>query len=247
MGISMNSFLEPAAMPLDTKAGSSGKRRQRRAGRPKGPMTPLTRAQIVQSALKLLDRDGLAALSMRKLGAELGVDPMAVYYYVPSKEALLDAIVEAVMAEIDLSIVKPEDSAEERIMCAARAYRDVMLAHVNALPILLTRGPATPVAMRPVELLIGVLRGAGLQPGQAMAGMNTIAAAVRGVVGMAASHRAEPPARERTAQDLPPEEFPFLLEAIQCAGDFFERDFEFGIRAMAHGLLALAESQALAR
>jgi AcrR family transcriptional regulator len=171
---------------------------------------------------------------------------MAVYYHVPSKEALLDAIVEAVMAEIDLSIVKPGDSAEERIMCSARAYRDVMLAHVNALPILLTRGPATPGAMRPVELLISVLRDAGLQAHHAMAGMNTIAAAVRGVVGMATSGRAEPSApmqREFTLQDLPPEEFPFLLEASHCSGEFFERDFEFGIRALAHGLLAMAETQ----
>ena len=205
-------------------------------------MTPLTRLHIVQRALALLDRDGLGALSMRRLGAELGVDPMAVYHHIPSKEALLDAIVEAVMAEIDLSVVRPGDSAEERIMCAARAYRDVMLAHVNALPILLTRGPATPVAMRPVELLIGVLRGAGLQAGHAMAGMNTIAAAVRGVVGMAASHRTEAPEDESTVQNLPPEQFPFLLEAIHCSGDFFERDFEFGIRALAHGLLALAET-----
>ncbi len=136
----------------------------------------------------------------------------------------------------------PPPQTRNMFMCAARAYRDVMLAHVNALPILLTRGPATPVAMRPVELLIGVLRGAGLQAGHAMAGMNTIAAAVRGVVGMAASHRTEAPEDESTVQNLPPEQFPFLLEAIHCSGDFFERDFEFGIRALAHGLLALAET-----
>ena len=250
MYFSTNPALEPPSVPVKTKTEPSGKRKAPRTGRPRrreGPVTPLTRLHIVQCALSLVDRNGLRALSMRKLGAELGVDPMAVYYYVPSKEALLDAIVEAVMAEIDLSMVKPGDSAEERIMCAARAYRDVMLAHVNALPILLTRGPATPVAMRPVELLIGVLRGAGLQADHAMAGMNTIAAAVRGVVGMAASHRAEAPEVEFTAQDYLPEEFPFLLEAVHCSGDFFERDFEFGIRALAHGLLALAETQTLAR
>ncbi len=64
---------------------------------------------------------------MRRLGAELGVDPMAVYYHVPNKQALLDAIVEAVMAGIDLSVDHPEDPAEERILAAARAYRDAML------------------------------------------------------------------------------------------------------------------------
>ncbi len=141
----------------------------------------LTRERIVRTALDIVDREGLSALSMRKLGAQLGVDPMAAYYHVPNKDALLDAIVEAVMAEIDLGKDDPSAPPEERIMYAARAYRDVMLAHANALPIVLSRGPSTPEAMRPVELLLGILRDAGLAPAQAMAGMNAIAAGVRGV------------------------------------------------------------------
>ena len=183
---------------------------------------------------------------MRRLGAELGVDPMAVYYHLPNKEALLDAIVEAVMASIDLSVDHAGDPIEARIMAAARAYRDAMLAHARALPIVLGRGPSTPVAMRPVELLLGLLRAAGLPPELAMAGMNTIAAAVRGVVGMIATHPAGPPtpeAREAFARSLPPGEFPHLREAVRCGGDLLERDFEFGIRALARGLIAAAQSR----
>jgi hypothetical protein len=120
-----------------------------------------------------------------------------------------------------------------------------MLAHVNALPIVLARGPATPRAVRPVELLVGVLRAAGLAPAQALAGMNAIAAAVRGVVGMAAHHAAQGTSArtaEARAADFPAAEFPFLHEAILCAGDAFERDFEFGIRALARGLIAAGGS-----
>ncbi len=113
---------------------------------------------------------------MRRLGAELGVDPMAVYYHLPNKQALLDAIVEAVMGSIDLTVDNPAKPPEERVLAAARAYRDVLLAHVNALPILLAHGPVTPGAMRPVELLIGILRDAGLPPAEALMGMNVIAA-----------------------------------------------------------------------
>ncbi len=192
-----------------TKARVRGKRVAKRVHR-EGQETALTREQIVTSALALVDRDGLDALSMRRLGAELGVDPMAPYYHVPNKEALLNAIVEAVMAEIDLSGNNPAAAAEERIMHAARAYRDVLLAHRNALPIVLARRPITPGALRPVELLIGILRDAGLPPGQALAGMHAIAAMVRGIAGIA--------------------DF----------GDFLERDFEFGIRALARGLIAEA-------
>jgi AcrR family transcriptional regulator len=191
--------------------------------------------------LALVDRDGLKALSMRRLGAELGVDPMAVYYHIPNKEALLDAIVEAVMADIDLSVDHKADPPEERILCAAHAYLDAMLAHANALPIVLSRGPATAAALRPVELLLGVLRDAGLPPAEALAGMNTIAAAVRGVVGMVASgpgKRPSPEQLESMAHGIPAGEFPYLSEAMLYAGEFADRGFDFGIRALARGLLA---------
>jgi len=213
-----------------------------RRTRREGPAAPLTREGIVAAALELVDREGLRALSMRRLGAALGVDPMAVYHHLPNKEALLDAIVEAVMAEIDLGVDHPEDPPEERIMGAARAYRDAMLAHRNALPIVLARGPATRIALAPVELLLGVLRAAGLAPAEALAGMNAIAAAVRGVVGMAAFAAARPHAQElaRTMAALPADAFPHLREAVLCAGAPCERDFEFGIRALARGLTGAA-------
>jgi TetR/AcrR family transcriptional regulator, tetracycline repressor protein len=207
-----------------------------RRTRREGPATPLTREGIVTTALRLVDREGLKALSMRRLGAALGVDPMAVYYHLPNKEALLDAIVEAVMAEIDLTLDDPADPPEARILVAARAYRDAMLAHRNALPIVLTRGPATQVALRPVELLLGVLRTAGLPPQQALAGMNAIAAAVRGAAGMAAFMGARTQAPD-LLETLP---FPHLREALLQAGDHFEYDFDFGLRALARGLLAQA-------
>src|SRR5208283_2245807 len=108
---------------------------------------------------------------------------------------LLDAIVEAVMASIDLSVDDPAKPPEERVLAAAHAYRDALLAHGNALPILLAHGPVTPAAMRPVELLTGILREAGLGAGEALAGMNVIAAAVRGFVGME-------PSREPTHEEV---------------------------------------------
>ena len=204
------------------------------------PSGPLTRERIVAVALALVDKEGLSALSMRRLGAELGADPMAAYHYLPNKQALLDAIVEAVMAEIDLSLDDPAQPAEERVMYAARAYRDVLLAHANALPILLSRGPSTPAALRPVELLIGIFRDAGLPAAQALAAMNTVAATVRGTVGMVADTAAapvEPDHLEARAMELPPDQFPHLRETALCVPDFLGKDFEFGIRALARGLL----------
>jgi AcrR family transcriptional regulator len=207
----------------------------------------LQREVIVSTALALVDREGLQALSMRRLGAALGVDPMAVYYHLPSKQALLDAIVEAVMAGIDLSVDNPADAPEQRILCAAGAYRDALLAHANALPIVLAHGPATPAAMRPVERLIGILRDAGLPPAKAFAGMQVIAAAVRGAVGMGPPPAGDghPTPRQIVAmlERFPPGEFPHLLEAMPFAAEFFEHGFEFGVRLLARGLLAEARRE----
>ena len=210
----------------------------------KGSGAPLTRELIVAAAIKLVDQYGLPALSMRRLGAELGVDPMAVYYYLPGKQALLDAIVEAVMASIDLSLDDPTAPAEQRIVTAACAYHEAMLAHVNALPIVLARGPATPAAMRPVELLTGILRDAGLPPAAALAGMNVIAAMVRGAVGVWQTSQLPPRDFEAAMKSLPAAEFPRLHEAIPFAGCRVEQFLEFGVRAITHGLLAEAQKKA---
>lgn len=236
-------------MPASNNTRHAVRKKPRPAARSKrreGPEEPLKREQIVTTALVLVDRDGLKALSMRKLGAELGVDPMAVYYHIPNKQALLDAIVEAVMAGIDLSVDNPAAPPEERILCAARAYRDTMLAHFKALPILLAHGPATPAALRPVERLIAILRDAGLPPARAFAGMQVIAAMVRGAVGMGmAIESIQPPDSqliEASLRIFPPSEFPNLIESIPFAGEFYEHGFEFGVRALARGLLDVTKS-----
>ena len=218
-------------LPAPRPTGRSG----RRAGRP-----PLSRERIVKAAMAIVDREGLKELSMRRLGHRLGVDPMAVYYHVPNKEALLDAIVEAVMGEIDLSRDDRSRSTEERVLVAARAYRDAMLAHRNALPIILSRGPRTPVALRPVELLVGIFREAGLPLWEALAAMNVVAAAVRGATAVQdeeMSPEAVAAIAESMMGTLSPEEFPNLREVVRCCTPDADAEFEFGIRAMVRGLL----------
>jgi AcrR family transcriptional regulator len=72
-------------------------RRQKRA-----EATHLSHKDVVHAALRIIDHDGLNGLSIRKLGMHLGVDPMAIYYYFPNKQAVLDGIMEAVMSEITI-------------------------------------------------------------------------------------------------------------------------------------------------
>jgi len=222
------------------RRGAAGRRSkaQSEPAKSQSARMPLQRELIVGTALALVDREGVNALSMRRLGAELGVDPMAVYYHLPNKQALLDAIVEAVMASIDLSVDDPGRPPEERILGAARAYRDALLAHAQAMPILLAHGPVTPAALRPVELLVGILRDAGLGPADALAGMNVIAAAVRGAVGMGEIDAERAKEFDAVWRAIAADQFPRLAEALAVSDESFERFFDFGIRALARGLLA---------
>jgi AcrR family transcriptional regulator len=203
------------------------------------PKAPLSRERIVDTALALVDAEGLDALSMRRLGAELGMDPMAVYYYVPNKAALLDAVVEAVMAEIDLSVDDTSQPADDRFVRAALAYAEVLVRHSNALPVLLVRGPATPAALAPVEIMIGILRDGGLSVEHAVAGMNVMTSAVRGYAAIIATGMADPD--QRDAEELvalaSPEEFPYLSEAAAQPEQDLQAQFEFGLWAIATGLL----------
>ena len=61
---------------------------------------PLGRVRIVTAALGVIDREGLVGLSMRRLGAELGVEGMALYRHYPQKEAILDQVVELVLSDL---------------------------------------------------------------------------------------------------------------------------------------------------
>ena len=79
---------------MESKKIRNSKRRQ--AQEPRSARPSLTPEGIVQAALKIMDEDGYKSLSMRRLGAKLNVDPMAVYYHFPNKLALLDGVVELV-------------------------------------------------------------------------------------------------------------------------------------------------------
>src|SRR6187402_3882828 len=68
------------------------------------PRIPLTRELVLQTALRLADQGGLESLSMRKLGQELGVEAMAVYYHFANKDEVLDGIVDLVWAEIEVPV-----------------------------------------------------------------------------------------------------------------------------------------------
>ena len=120
----------------------------------------LSRERVLASALELVDREGLTALSMRRLGGELGVEAMALYRYAASKDALLDGLVEALYLELEERLAaEPEAPVagapvwRTGLQRIARTTYEVCLAHPRAVPLLATRMLAVPLAQRPTAVL----------------------------------------------------------------------------------------------
>lgn len=125
------------------------------------PRRPLSCERIVGAALDLVDANCLAQLSMRRLGAELGVEAMSLYRYFPSKALLLDALVCRVLSDLQLPEADDADW-EPAVRNFARSLRTVARRHPDLLPLLATAGDAT-ATMRAVEDRMAALwRRAGL-------------------------------------------------------------------------------------
>jgi AcrR family transcriptional regulator len=107
----------------------------------------ITREVVLAAALEIIDADGAEALSMRRLARALGRDPMILYRHAPNKAALLDGVVETVLAQLTVDPADPDWAAQLRTI--ARDYRRLALAHPHVVPLLVTRPLATPLALRP--------------------------------------------------------------------------------------------------
>ncbi|APE33528.1 TetR family transcriptional regulator [Nocardia mangyaensis] len=127
-----------------------------RTGRPSGPVT---RESVLSAALTIIDRDGIDALSMRRLAEAVGRDPMVIYRHLPNKAAVLDGVAELVFDQLSVDSGDPDWTAQLREV--ARAFRALALAHPKVVPLLVTRPLSTPLGMRPpaaVRPLEAVLR-----------------------------------------------------------------------------------------
>lgn len=135
---------------------------------------PLTRDRIVAAALALIDRDGLSAVTMRRIADELGVQAPSLYNHMRSKEALLDAVAAAVMEQVDASAFERLDW-RAALEAWAWSYYEALVAHPNLVPHLAVAFGRTDAALaRADQIYAGLLR-AGWTPSRA----TRIAAAVR--------------------------------------------------------------------
>lgn len=101
---------------------------------PKKRTTPLTKDELFTAALAIADAEGLEALSMRRLAAEVGVEAASLYHHLPNKDALLSGVIVKMRSEMRIPDPLPEDWRELLIAIFAE-YRRVLAAHPNLTPL----------------------------------------------------------------------------------------------------------------
>ena len=121
--------------------------------------TPLTRDLVLETALRLADMGGLESFSMRKLGQELGVEAMALYYHFANKDEIVDGMVDLVFAEVELPTASPDWRTAMRRR--AISLRDALLRHRWAIGLMESRRHPGPANLRHHDAVLGSLRADG--------------------------------------------------------------------------------------
>ncbi|MEW1642363.1 TetR/AcrR family transcriptional regulator C-terminal domain-containing protein [Streptomyces sp. NPDC091219] len=200
-----------------------------RRGRPPKGSSRLNRPAVVEATLKVIDSDGVDAVSMRTVARVLGVDAKSLYNHVDGKDDLLDAVAEHILGSVPL----PERTGDPRadLRAIAHAFRQCTLAHPQAASLVLTRQLASFPALAPVEAVLAVLRSAGCPPGEAVPLLRALVALVIGTLLREAQAgptygTTDPAAIARRRTELERSGLPHVAEA---AADLarFDSDAEF--------------------
>jgi AcrR family transcriptional regulator len=203
---------------------------------------PLSREVVLRAALRIIDERGARGLTMRALGAELGVEAMSVYRHVPGKRAVEDGVVELMLDELSarLAAVPAEpDGWRAAIELFARAFHGVAVDHPSAFRLFAERPARGWIAAREgTEASLALLCDAGFDAVTAVAALRTV---IRYVIGFSLAQVAGEADRGTPApgEGLAEGGFPLVATLVRALAD--ERDetlFEFGLATLLDGLEA---------
>jgi AcrR family transcriptional regulator len=212
--------------------------------------SPLTRKIVLKAAIALADEEGIAALSMRKLGQRLGVEAMSLYHHVGNKDELLTGVVEMVIGEFEIAPDQLEWQAAMRLV--ANSVREALLRHPWAATLIESQVRPCKVRFERADTLIGLLRRAGFSIELAYKTHLAINSYVYGFVQQEINWPFKPMEQGSVATMLrpqvSPDEYPYLNEMLGSiiatrhpeqggnGADDYETDFEFGLDLLLAGL-----------
>lgn len=192
----------------------------------------LTRDRILRAAVVVADREGLGALTMRRLGAELDVEAMSLYKHVANKDEILDGVVEGLVGEIGV----PAQGTPWRDAMRQRAHstRQVLAGHSWAIGLLESRGVMGPATMHSLDRMLGILRAAGFTVEDAVHAIWLLDSYVYGHVIQQTS--LAPRETQPGGIDLGGD-YPHLAELLgRAAGFSLDGEFEYGLQRIIEAL-----------
>jgi AcrR family transcriptional regulator len=198
--------------------------------RPKIPI--LSRRGIAETALAIIDADGLDSLSMRTLARRLGVEAGSLYHHIRSRDALLDEVISLINEEVDLAPLRAPGRWQDRLATFARSYHAAFSAHPEMVAVAMRRPIQTRTALELFEAEFALLADAGWDPPRAsaiVAGMDHL------VLGSALETFAA--GFDRPAEEYAPD-YP-VLASVLAASDpstLATRSFELALDAFVRGL-----------
>ncbi|MBB5790158.1 TetR/AcrR family transcriptional regulator C-terminal domain-containing protein [Jiangella mangrovi] len=201
---------------------------------------PLNRERVVTAAVAVADQKGAAGVTMRAVAGQLGVEAMSLYNHVAGREDILDGMVDAVFAEIDLPVASPGAGGDWAAAMRSRAgsARAALRRHPWAVGLMDSRSTPGPSTLRHHDAVLGALRAGGFSPVLAARAISLIDSYVYGFVLQELSLPYTGAAEldqiaGQLLRDLPAAEYPHLAEVtVAYAGrpDFDQAaEFEYGL------------------
>lgn len=211
---------------------------------------PLSLGQIVETALKLIDAEGLDALSMRRLGQELGAGATSIYWYVRDKDQLLDLVLDEIVAEIDFDKDDPALPWRERVAILATEFRAAVRRHRNVASVFGARLALGPNTLHGVERLLALLREAGFEGTKLTLAfsavlnfsLGTAIMEARGITGPEVEGKSDEEVQKLFVDmlaSLPADEYPNMRRLISDSDyDAISEDnqFEYGLQRLLDGI-----------
>ncbi|NDK89334.1 TetR/AcrR family transcriptional regulator [Gordonia desulfuricans] len=213
---------------------------KRRGRPPRGSRKALTRDRVLHTALAIVDAEGLDAITMRRVAKELDVDPMSLYNHVDGKDGILDGLAELLLAELAGTSSSGDPRAD--VEMRAREFRQAMLQHPKAAPVVLTRQLTSRAALAPIEAVLEPLLAQGFPTDQAVHAMRTALAFLLGTLLREVDAGptfgvGDPVAGEQRRADLAASGLPAVATAAaDLAVCDHEAEFEFGLHIMLDAL-----------
>jgi AcrR family transcriptional regulator len=226
-----------------------------RTPRKPAPARPqLSQELIVETGLRVLEAEGLDALSMRRVAQELGTGPASLYAHVANKDELLELIYDRVLGEVTLP--EPDPARwQEQLRAYALEMNRVLTGHADVARAALASIPTGPNAVRIAEYVLALLIGAGMPPREASLALDRLTLYISGDAYEGSLHYARMRAAHITDtgeyferyigqvvgyfRSLPPERFPYITANVDAlTADGGEARFRYGLDLLLSGLAA---------